>query len=343
MKKNEQYKSSAAPKGEIVIYRAKDGRAALDVRLQKDNVWLSLNQISELFDRDKSVISRHLREIYKTGELRRGATVAKNATVQNEGPREVVRQVEYYNLDAIISIGYRVNSVRATQFRIWATGILRQHLLEGYTVNKELLAKNQEKFLALQKAVSLLSSLPGRRQLAQDEVASLLSLLSDYAYGLDLLDSYDRQSLKITNATKRKAVGINYREAVDIVERIRNDLKVTSNLFGKQKDESLKSSLAAINQTFDKKDLYPTIEEKAANLLYFVVKNHSFVDGNKRIAAVLFLVYLNRNGMLYSASGQKRLADSGLVALTLLIAESKPSEKNDIVKITVNLINRNNK
>lgn len=323
----------------IAIFKI-SGRAKVPVKVEKDNVWLNLTQIAFLFERDKSVISRHLRSIFSSRELSRFSVVAKNATTAADGK---TYQVEYYNLDAILSVGYRVNSVRATQFRIWATGVLRQHLLEGYTVNKELLAKNREKFLDLQKAVSLLGSLTGRRQLAQDEVASLLSLLSDYAYGLDLLDSYDSQSLKITNVTRKKAVGISYKEAVDIVERIRKDLKISSSLFGKQKDESLKSSLAAINQTFDRKDLYPTIEEKAANLLYFVVKNHSFVDGNKRIAAVLFLVYLNRNGLLYTASGQKRLADSGLVALTLLIAESKPAEKNDIVKIVVNLINKNNK
>lgn len=327
----------------IAIYKSPGGGAAIRVKVSRDTVWLTQKQMAEVFGKDTDTIGLHIKNIYKAGELLPSATTEKYSVVQKEGKRAVSRQVSYYNLDVIISVGYRVNSVRGTRFRIWATKVLRRHLLDGYTVNKELLAKNREKFLALQKAVSLLGSLNDRRQLGQDEVASLLSLLSDYAYGLDLLDDYDRQNLKVANVTKKRASGISYQEAVDIVERIKKDLKVSSNLFGRQRDDSLKSSLAAINQTFGGKPLYPAIEEKAAHLLYFLVKNHSFVDGNKRIAAALFLVYMNRNGLLYAASGEKRLADSGLVALTLLIAESRPTEKDDIVKLVINLINKNNK
>jgi len=323
----------------IAIYKASGGRVKVTVKIDRDTLWLTQAQIAALFDVQRPAITKHLKNIFETGELD-GKSVSSIMEHTAEDGKKY--QTLFYNLDAIISIGYRVNSRQATQFRIWATKILHQHLIDGYTVNKELLVKNREKFKALQKAVSLLGSLNDRRQLGQDEVASLLFLLSDYAYGLDLLDNYDRQNLKVANVTRKRASGISYQEAVDIVERIRKDLKVSSNLFGRQRDDSLKSSLAAINQTFGGKPLYPTIEEKAAHLLYFLVKNHSFVDGNKRIAAALFLVYMNRNGLLYAASGEKRLADSGLVALTLLIAESRPTEKADIVKLVINLINKNN-
>jgi len=326
----------------IIIYKTSDGQTRIDVRFDGDTAWLTQKQMAQLFGIDIRTINEHIQNIFSEGELPQNSTIRKFRIVQKEGSRNVSREISYGNLDLIISVGYRVKSKIATAFRQWATARLRQYLLDGYAVNKELLAQSKERFIALQKAVSLIGSVNERRLLGQDEIASLMDLLKDYAYGLELLDSYDKQNLKITKTTKKRSSEIKYQEAVDIIERMRKDLKITSDIFGREKDHSLRSSLAAIEQTFGGKALYPTIEEKAAHLLYFLVKNHSFIDGNKRIAAALFLVYMNKNGILYSPTGKKRLADSGLVALTILIAESKPSEKDDIIKLVVNLINKSN-
>lgn len=321
-------------KGEIVIYRPRGGQAGFEVRLADETIWLNLSQFADLFERDKSVISRHLRNIFRNGELLRRSTVAKYATVQMEGGREVTRQVEYFNLDAIISVGYRVNSKVGTQFRIWATNVLRQHLMKGYTVNERRLKE-------LRQSLKLVGNVLDHYDVTSDQAKALLRVVTDYSYALDLLDDYDHQRVSVTRSRKAKARGISYEEAQGVVIRLREKFDATD-LFGKEKDASLQSSLNAVMQTFDGRDVYPSMEEKAAHLLYFLVKNHSFVDGNKRIAAALFLWFMEKNRMLYRKDGLKRIADNALVAITLMIAESEPSEKDVIAKMVVNLINTKN-
>ncbi|MBI4536630.1 MAG: virulence protein RhuM/Fic/DOC family protein [candidate division NC10 bacterium] len=326
--------SYGSDRGEVVLYRAPDGTVTLDVRLQRETIWLNLNQMADLFDRDKSVISRHLRKAFSDGELEQDSTVAYFATAQEEGGRQVTREIEFYNLDAILSVGYRVNSRRGTQFRIWATHILREHLLKGYTVNERRLKE-------LNQAIRLIADLAERRELTGDEATALLRVVADYSYALDLLDDYDNQRMEVAGITRREAVPVTYDEAREGIERLRAKFKASS-LFGREKDDSLRGSLESVMQTAGGKDVYPSIEEKAAHLLYFLVKNHSFVDGNKRIAAALFLWFLQKNRALYRPDGGKRIADNALVAMTLLIAESLPAEKSVLVSVIVNLINKRN-
>jgi prophage maintenance system killer protein len=321
-------------RGEIVIYQPSSGAAILDVRLTGETLWLSLNQIAALFERDKSVISRHLRKVFSEGELDRSATVAFFATVQDEGGRIVARQVEYFNLDAILSVGYRVNSRRGTQFRIWATGVLRDHLVQGYSANERRLAE-------LRRSLRLVEHALTGDAVSADEATALLRVVTDYAYALDLLDDYDHQRVTAQATQTGLAVGIAYDEARGIISRLREKFGA-STLFGLEKDDSLHSSLNAILQTFDGQDVYPSLEEKAAHLLYFLVKNHSFVDGNKRIAAALSLWFMEKNAMLRRDDGARRIADNALVAITLLIAVSEPAEKRVIISIVVNLINGRN-
>lgn len=313
--------------GEVVFYKSSDGSVKLDVKLEKETIWLSLNQIAELFGRDKSVVSRHLRNVFASGELHRKSVVAKYATTAADGK---TYGVEYYNLDAILSVGYRVNSRRGTQFRIWATQVLRDHLLKGYSVNQRRLAE-------LKQTVRLVSSMAERRELSTDEATALLQVVGDYSRALDLLDDYDHQRLTPLAAGRKTVHALSYDEALRIVGRLRERFGGSA-LFGKEKDASLHSSLNAIMQTFDGKDLYPSLEEKAATLLYLLVKNHSFVDGNKRIAAALFLWFLEKNGALYGRDGKPRLSDAALVALTLMIAESNPVEKDTMVRLLAHLL-----
>lgn len=315
---------------ELVLYTSPDGTVRLDVQFEQETIWLSLNQLAGLFERDKSVISRHLRNIYQEGELGRQATVAKNATVQNEAGRSVVRDIEYYNLDAVISVGYRVNSRRGTEFRIWATNVLRQHLVQGYTANEKRLK-------ALKQTIKLAADISARKTLTGDEASLLLQTVSEYAAALDLLDDYDHQRVTIGKTSRRQAKPVTYAEVMDLIAGMRQKFGA-SEVFGKEKDQSLHSSLNAVLQSFDGKDVYPSVEEKAAHLLYFLVKNHSFVDGNKRIAAAVFLRFADKNGLLRDREGGKRIADNALVAMTLMIAESRPQEKSVITAMLTNLI-----
>ena len=315
----------------IALYQAPDGTVSLEVKLEAETVWLNLNQMSGLFDRDKSVISRHLRNIFKTGELARDSVVAFFATTAADGK---TYQVEYYNLDAIISVGYRVNSKRGTQFRIWATNVLRDHVLRGYSANERRLKE-------LNQAIRLIGSVAERKALSSDEATALLSVVKDYSYALDLLDDYDHERVTPRDITVRPVAPVSYDEVRRIIDRLRRQFDA-GDLFGAEKDKSLRGSLANIMQTFDGKELYPSLEEKAAQLLYSLVKNHSFVDGNKRIAAALFLWFLEKNAALYATDGSKRIADNALVAMTLLIAESRPEEKEVLTRVVVNLINRRN-
>jgi prophage maintenance system killer protein len=315
---------------QVVIYKAQDGSMSLEVKLRGETVWLSLNQMADLFERDKSVISRHLRNVYATGELERKSTVAFFATVQSEGGRRVERRVEFYNLDAILSVGYRVNSKRGTQFRIWATRVLHEHILRGYSVNERRLKE-------LNQAIRLIADVAERRTLTGEEATSLLRVVADYSFALDLLDAYDRQTVSVPKGSRRRVEGITLEEARKTVARLREHYRAGS-LFGRERDGSLSGALHAVFQTFGGKDLYPTLEEKAAHLLYFLVKNHPFVDGNKRIAATLFLWFMEKNAALYLSSGTKRIADNALVAMTLLIAESPPQEKDLLTRVLVHLI-----
>jgi prophage maintenance system killer protein len=329
--------------GEIVLYRAKDGRAAVDVRLEQETVWLNLNQIAALFDRDKSVISRHLRNIFATKELDRGSTVAFFATVQEEGGHAVERRIECFNLDAILSVGYRVNSRRGTEFRIWATGVLKDHVLKGYTLNEKRLQAQVARLSELQAAVDVMGRILGEKAVTGAEAEGLLRVITDYSLALRLLDQYDHQQLRLQGITEAAGFVLTCEAARAGIARMAETMgPMAAGLFGSEKDKGLESALGAVYQTFGGRDLYLSIEEKAAHLLYFVVKNHAFVDGNKRIGAFLFIWFLDANGLLYRKDGSKRLADNALVALTLLIAESKPVEKETICKVIVNLINREN-
>jgi prophage maintenance system killer protein len=321
-------------KGEIVIYKSNRGETSIQVRFEADTVWLSQRVMAKLFQKDSDTIGLHLHNIYKERELDEKSTTEYFSVVQKEGKRSITRQVKFYNLDAIISVGYRVNSKRGTQFRIWATTILREHLVKGYTVNNRRLKE-------LRQAVHLITEIAERRDVSGDEAKALLHVVEDYTFALDLLDDYDHQRVAVTAVTERAVVPILYEEATKIIERLRLRFKATE-LFGREKDKSLHSSLNGIFQTFGGKDLYPGIEEKASHLLYFLVKNHSFVDGNKRIAAAIFLWFLEKNRILYRRDGTKRIAENALVAMTLLIAESRPSDKEIITHVVANLVNKKN-
>jgi len=323
----------------IKIFQAQDGKTEIQVVVQSESVWLSQKQMAELFEKDSDTIGLHLRNIYKSGELAEKATTEKYSVVQKEGDRQVKRATKLYNLDAIISVGYRVNSKRGVQFRIWATQILKDYLINGFSINEKRLTAQIEQLNSLKETVLLLGKVTGQKRLSTDESEGLIKIITDYAYALDVLDQYDYQNLKITDTSGKEIYKVSYQEAINRITDLRK-IFGNSPLFGKEKDDSFKSSISTIYQTFDKKDLYPSVEEKAANLLYLVTKNHSFVDGNKRIAAFLFLYFLEKNKLLFTANGEKRIPDNALVALTLMIAVSQPNEKDTMVKVIVNLINK---
>ena len=328
-------------KNQIIIYQTKDGNTSIDVKIERDTIWLNQHQLTDLFKTDRTSLVKHIKNIYKTGELEEISTCAKFAQVQNEGIRTVKREITHYNLDLIISVGYRVNSKQGTQFRIWANQILKEYLINGYAINEKKISEQQEQLKNLKKTVTLLSNVLESKELTSDEATGLLKVVTDYAYALDILDKYDHQQLTIEGTTLQELFVIDYPEAMQAIYDLKEKFGGSS-LFGNEKDDSFKGSIATIYQTFGGIDLYPSVEEKAANLLYFVVKNHSFSDGNKRIAAYLFVWFLEKNNILYRIDGSKRIADNALVALTLMIAESKSEEKEMMVKVIVNLINTNN-
>jgi prophage maintenance system killer protein len=317
----------------LEIYRS-EGETQIDVRFENETVWLSLNQISSMFARDKSVVSRHLKNIYSSGELDQNSTVAKNATVQIEGGRQVIRELEFYNLDVIISIGYRVNSKVGTHFRQWASQRLKDYLIKGYVVNQERLSHLQQSFQLIRDAAL-------SEDFSKSQVKEIIDVLADYAIGLDILDGFDKQNLELGMVQPNPVFQISYQEAKLAIEELRIKFGGSA-LFGNEKDDSFKSSISTINQTFDGKELYPSVEEKAAHLLYFVVKNHSFTDGNKRIAAWLFIWYLAKNNYLLNSKGNPKVANNALATITLMVALSKPEEKELMVLVIVNSINRDN-
>ena len=323
----------------IIIYQSEDGKTQLDVKLEGETVWLTQAQMVELFQTSKQNVSLHINNIYKEGELGKEATVKDYLTVQSEGARTIHRRVKYYNLDMIISVGYRVNTKRGIRFRQWANGVLKQYLVKGYAINENI---RKQQIAELRQLVQVVGrAIQQQPAKSTDESNALFDVVVDYTYALDTLDDYDYQRLHIARITKEEPFHATYENAMHEIDLLRQKFG-GSVLFGNEKDESFKSSIGQIYQTFGGAELYPSVEEKAAMLLYLVTKNHSFSDGNKRIAATLFLWFMNNNAILYRPDGSKRIADNTLVALTLMIAESKTEEKDIMVKVVVNLINQAN-
>ena len=323
-------------RGKIVIYQTKDGKTSIDVKLENETVWLTQAQMADLFQKDRTVIGRHINNVYREGELERDITCAKFAHMGSDNDQQYKTAV--YNLDVIISVGYRVKSQRGTQFRIWANKILKDYLIKGYAINQQVKAAQ---LADLKSTVRLLSNVIEHKQLTLDEANGLLRVITDYTYGLDTLDKYDYQQLEVDSTTPTEEFRATYEEAMEAIHLLQEKFG-SSDLFGNEKDQSFKSSINTIYQTFGGEELYPSIEEKAAMLFYLVVKNHSFSDGNKRIAAFLFLWFLEKNGILYKSDGSKLIGNNTLVALTLMIAESRTEEKDVMVKVVINLINKNN-
>jgi prophage maintenance system killer protein len=318
----------------LVPYKIEDNKVTIDVYLDEETVWLTPKQMAELFQKGRPTILEHIYNIYKEEELEKDSTCRKSRQVQIENKRRVSREIDYYNLDVIISVGYRVKSKRGTQFRIWATKVLKERLLSSYK-------KNQPSEKELAKVIKLIGDITEGKKLAQDEAVGLLNVITDYTYALDLLDDFDYRRLQIKETVTKEEFKITYAKAVKVIKELKSRFG-SSQLFGKEKDDSFRSSIGNIYQTFNGTELYPSLVEKAAHLLYFLIKNHSFVDGNKRIGASIFLWFLKENKILYHLDGTKRIADNALVALALLIAESNPKEKDTIVKVIVNLINKKN-
>lgn len=321
----------------IVIYRTSDGQTSVSVRMDGDTVWLSQAQMAKLFQKDRTVIGRHISNIYKEHELERETTCANFAHMGKEADQTY--QTTLYNLDVVISVGYRVKSQRGTQFRIWANKVLKDYLVKGYAVNKAL---TEQRYSELKQLVAVLErTVKSQETLTSKDALDLIEVVSNYTYALDILDRYDYQQLSIEQTTSEEKFHATYEGAMNVIRELKAKFG-GSKWFANEKDDSFKSSIGQIYQTFDGHDLYPSVEEKAAMLLYLVTKNHSFTDGNKRIAATLFLWFMAENGILYNPDGTKRIADNTLVALTLMIAESRTEEKDTMVKVLVNLINRNN-
>ena len=321
----------------IVIYRTADGQTTVDVRMDGDTVWLSQAQMAELFQKDRTVIGRHINNIYKEHELERETTCANFAHMGKDADQTY--QTVLYNLDVIISVGYRIKSQRGTQFRIWANKVLKEYLVKGYAINKAL---TEQRYTELKQLVAVLGrTIKAQETLTSDDALNLVEVVSDYAYALDTLDKYDYQQLAVEQTTNEAKFRATYEGAMQAIEELKTKFG-GSQWFAHEKDDSFKSSIGQIYQTFGGQDLYPSVEEKAAMLLYLVTKNHSFSDGNKRIAATLFLWFMAGNGILYNPDGTKRIADNTLVALTLMIAESRTEEKDVMIKVVVNLINKNN-
>ncbi len=334
--------SNIENRGEIIIYRAEDNTVQLDVRMENETVWLTQDQMAQLFGRDRTVIGRHIRNIFSEGELNESLVCAKIALPKKYGRRGGFKQeieTTLYNLDVIISVGYRVKSQRGVQFRQWANKIIKDYLVKGYAINEKL---RREQLSDLRQLVQIVGrTVQSKAVESADETQAIFDVVLDYTYALDTLDNYDYERLTVKETTPEERFHATYENAMQTIGALREKFG-GSTLFGNEKDDSFKSSIGQIYQTFGGKDLYPSVEEKAAMLLYLVTKNHSFSDGNKRIAATLFLWFLNNNGILYREDGTKRLADNTLVALTLMIAESRTEEKDTMVKVVVNLINQKN-
>jgi len=324
-------------KGEIVIYRPKSGEVEIKVKLEKETIWLTQAQIASLFNIERSVITKHLRNVFNSKELNKNSVCAKIAHTAVDGK---MYKTQFYNLDVVISVGYRVNSKRATQFRIWATRVLKEHIVQGYTINQRRLLETQSKFKELQSAIAFLREKSSKKTLEGQE-KEILDLLGNYAKTFSILTQYDKGKVKKLKGEKAKFV-LEYNHCENVVVILKKDLAErmeASNLFGIETGNKFESIIKNLYQTFDRKELYKTIEEKAAHLLYLVIKGHPFVDGNKRIASFLFVYFLDKNDYLYRKNGGRKINDNALVALALLVAVSDSEEKDILIKIIINLIN----
>lgn len=321
---------------EIIIYKTKNNMIEVEIDHQNDTIWLSAEKIADLFGKDRTTIQRHIKHIYKEEELNKEATCAFFAQVQKEGNRNVIRQIPTYNLDVILAVGYRVSSKVATNFRKWATGVLKKYLVDGYAVNEKRLKEKQEQIDVLKNSLNMLTRAIASQAQTIDDAQNLAKVLNGFAKGLAWLDDYDNKTLATKGQTTRPAVQIKKEEYLKLIAKMKP--KFDSDVFANPKDESFDSSINQIYQTFGGKDCYPTLEEKAAMLLYLLVKNHSFTDGNKRIGAACFLYFLERNDLLYQ-NGTPLFDDATLFALTLLIASSKPEEKETMKQVILSVLN----
>ena len=329
----------APPKGEIVIYTSADGKISLDTKLENETIWLTQDMMAKLFETTPQNITMHIKNIYEDEELEQNSTCKDFLQVRNEGKRTVSRKLTHYNLDMILSVGYRIKSKTAVQFRKWATSILKEYLIKGYAINQKALKEQQEKLISLRQIIELLNRSMENQVETVEQAQNVSKILHQYVTGLNLLDDFDHKRLDTQGITKRKAIQISVDEFLDVIDKMKGDF--ASDVFAQPKDESFNSSVNQIFQTFDGNELYPTLEEKAATLLYLIVKNHSFLDGNKRIGASCFLYFMDKNGLLYDDLGCTIINDATLFALTLLIAESKPEEMDTIKKVTISILNRN--
>lgn len=325
-------------KGEIVIYTSADGRISFDAKLENESIWLTQDMMAKLFETTPQNITMHIKNVYDDGELEQNVTCKDFLQVRKEGNRTVSRRLAHYNLDMILSVGYRIRSKIAVQFRKWATNVLKEYLVKGYALNEKHLQEQREKFDQLKKSVDLLTRCIDTQAQDLDEARKLSDLLNDFARGLSLLDDFDHKRLDASGTTRRAAVYIPADEFLTVVEKMKGDF--ASDVFALPKDESFNSSVNQIYQTFGGSELYPSLEEKAAMLLYLIVKNHSFFDGNKRIGACCFLYFMDKNGLLYDETGRVLIDDATLFALTLLIAESRPEEMETVKKVAISILNR---
>lgn len=323
---------------QIAIYTAPNGDTQIDVTMREDTIWLTQDAMARLFQTTTPNINMHIRNILKEGELERAATIKDFLIVRTEGRRRVSRNIAHYNLDMVLSVGYRIKSKTATQFRIWATKTLREYLTQGFVINQRALAQQRNKLLTLQRTLDLMTRSITHQAETLSQAQDVGRLLGDFVKGLNLLDDFDHESLDVKGRSAVPAVQIASDEFLTVVDQMKGQF--ASSVFAQPKDDSFYSSVAQIYQTFGGGELYPTLEEKAAMLLYLVVKNHSFVDGNKRIAASCFLYFLDRNNMLYSDTGAPIIDNATLFALTLLIAESNPAEKDTIKQVIISVLNR---
>ncbi|PKL52263.1 MAG: hypothetical protein CVV37_02105 [Nitrospira bacterium HGW-Nitrospira-1] len=329
-------KKDILQKGEIIIYRTSKNEVELEVKLEEETVWLSLDQMAVLFKRDKSVISRHIKNIFNEKELEQKSVIANFATTAADGK---VYQVNYYNLDVVISVGYRVKSQNGVKFRIWASNVLKQYLIKGYAINSKKLLEAQSKFNELQEAVLFLQK-QSQKELLKGQETEIINLLADYSKTLSLLEQYDKGKLQAQKG-KKTAFVLQYKDCIKIIAELKKELtakKEAGDLFGVERGGGFTGVVKGLYQTFDRKELYPTIEAKASHLLYLTIKDHPFTDGNKRVASFLFVFFLDRSNYLFKKSGERKINDNALTALALLVAESDPKDKDVMIKIIKNLI-----
>jgi death-on-curing family protein len=329
-------------KGEIIIYKAENGKNKLEVYLEGESVWLTQQQMAILFKKTKQNISHHINQVFHQKEVERKSTVKKYLTVQKEGKRMISREVEHYNLDVIISVGYRVNSLQGTRFRIWASSILKNYLVKGFAANEKRLLQHREQIQEIYRTIEVIRDSIDKKDLSNDETKALFEIISNYTRSFILLNKFDNNSLEAKSLNTNVIYEIQHEEAMAAIQQLKNDLisrNEASPLFGRLKDEQFKGILKSISQTFDKKFLYPSIEERAAHLLYFIIKNHPFTDGNKRIGAFIFIWFLERNKHLLTKTGKQKINDNALVAIALLVAQSNPDHKDIMIKLVVNLVN----